>query len=367
MEATVILLFIILSCLAGLIASLAIRKKTGKLNSDAAASYAEGLNLLLAGDQERALKKFRETVSGDSRNVDAYLKIGDILRSVGETERAINVHKYLTVRPGLTHKQRTEILQSLARDYEAAKHFEKALSVLDKVLQADKTAHWAREMKLSLFESMSDWSSAFRTYKELKSRNGGFSPRRLAIYKVREGLRLLDDGAEKNAIACFKEAIKINPEGPAGYIALADSYKRMAQQNDALKVLRQFVERVPKQSFLAFSRIKDLLYEGGVYGEIENVYQEIINLQPDNLMARLALAENYEKKGTVEKAIDECLEVLEKEPDNKVARKHLVKLYHKSGNHHKALEIALELIDESLTKKEASKFELSDFLAEANE
>lgn len=364
MEATFILLFVILTVLVALGIMVLFRKKATPVTDQAASDYAEGLNLLLAGKKEDALKKFRETVTKDSRNIDAYLKIGDILRETGQVDRAINVHKYLTVRSGLSTKQQQEILQSLAKDYQAAEEFDKALAVLNRVLEENRNISWAQEMKLSLYEAKEDWRNAFQAYKELKQKNGKLENSRLALYKVREGIKLLESQQEKEAQSRFKDAIKISPESPPGYIYLADTYKKEERKSDALKVLKEFVEKVPSQSFLAFERIKELLYEGGVYGEIENLYLDVIESQPDNLMARLALAENYEKKGEIKKAIATCLEVLEKDSENKSAKKYLVRLYHKSGDNNEALRIALELIDESFKQKEESKFDLTEFVPE---
>ncbi|NIU94119.1 tetratricopeptide repeat protein [candidate division KSB1 bacterium] len=329
----------------------------------AAADYAEGLNLLLEGNREVALKKLKEAVSKDSNNVDAYLKIGDILREMGQIERAINVHKYLTVRSGLTFKQRSDILWSLTKDYESAKEYDKALGVVNKVLAEDKNMRWAKEMKVQLHEQKEEWENAFQAYKQLHKKNGRKSGR-LALYRVQQGMQFIENGHEKEAQNCFRDAIKIDPTTPPAYIYLADSYRRESRKRDALKVLKEFVERVPNQSYLAFERIQQLLYEGGVFGEIENLYLDIIRTQPNNLMARLALIEIYEKKGEIEKAIDTSLEVLEQEPTNKQAKKYLVKLYHKTGANDKAVQEALDIIEQSLKQKEFFKCKLCGYESE---
>lgn len=355
MDFSIVIILIIVSALAAILAIWLFKKNKTDDSEQAASDYAEGLNLLLLGKQEQALRKFRETVTKNSKNIDAYLKIGDILRDLGQTERAINVHKYLTVRTGLTTKQQHDILRSLAEDYLAAQEYDKALDVLNRILDENKNLPWAHEMKLRVFEQKQEWNNAFQTCKELKKLDRKFSNGRLALYKVQEGLQLIDEDNEKEAQNRFREAIKIAPESPPAYIYLADSYKRENRKRDALKVLKQFVEKQPSKSFLAFERLKELLYEGGVYGEIENLYLDIIQSQPDNHMARLALAENYEKKGEIRKAIITCQEVLELEPLNRAAKKNLVRLHHKAGNDEKALETALELIDTSANQKENFK------------
>jgi len=345
-EATIILLIIIISATAALVAILAFRKKPEHPADISGYNYAEGLNLLLAGDRTGALKKLKETVKYDSQNIDAYLKIGDIFRELGQVEKAINVHKYLTVRPNLSNKQHNLILHSLAQDYVAAKEHEKALQVIDKALELVKDVSWAYQMKLDIYESNGDWSKAFQVYKEKKRRDQSLTNDKLAYFRVQEALELLKDEKRKEAHGKFKEAIKIEPTYAPGYIYLADFYESENNQGAALETLKEFIEKVPSQSHLAFGRLKDILYEGGVYSEIENLYKEIIEKQPDNFVAHLALAEIYEKKGELDLAIAVCEQVLEKDPENIAAQKYLVRFYHQKGQDKKALKIAMELLEE---------------------
>ncbi|MFQ5824605.1 MAG: tetratricopeptide repeat protein [bacterium] len=364
MDFTSVIIFILLSVIVALGLIYLFQKRPASRLDEAAIDYTEGLNLLLLGKQKSALKKFKNAVTKNSNNIEAYLKIGDILRDMEQVERAINVHKYLTVRSGLTLHQHQEILKSLAKDYQAAKEFDKALGVINKIIEEDKKNLWAHEMKLQLYEKKEEWDKAFLAYKELKKLKAEFKNGRLALYKVQEGLQLIDHGKDKEAQNRFRDAMKIDPKSPPAYIYLADSYKRENRKSDALKILKHFIEKVPEHSYLAFERIKELLYEGGVYGEIENIYMEIIDSQPDNITARLALSEIYEKKGELEKAINTCLEVLEKDPLNKTAKQYLVKLYHESGNDVEAVKQALALIEESLNKKEKFRCELCGYKSE---
>jgi len=365
MDFTVLLIFVILSAVAALVLIVLFRRKPFTKIEEASLDYTEGLNLLLLGKRESALRKFKDAVSRNSQLIDAYLKIGDILREMGEVQRAINVHKYLTVRIGLRPQQQLEILQSLAKDYQEANEFDQALQVVDKILEENKKNFWCHEFKVKLYEQKEEWDKAFLAFKELKKLKGELKNGRLALYKVQEGIQLIKKGQEKEARSRFKDAMKIEPNGPPAYIYLADSYIRENRNGDALDVLRRFVEKVPEQSYLAFERIKELLYESGVYGEIENLYLELIKSRPENLTVHLALSEIYEKKGELQKAIETCTEVLNKDPSNKSARQYLVKLYHKTGNDSEALKQALDLIQESMEKEEKFRCKNCDY--ESNE
>ncbi len=361
MDPTIVVFFVILIA-ALTIGAFMILRRNPEGSEDATTLYAEGLNFLLAGEKEQALKKLRETVKKDSQNIDAYLKIGDILLDQGQPARAVNVHKYLTVRQGLSPKQRQAILKSLARDYLVAGEYSNALGVLEKALADDRNASWAREMKVEIFEMQHDWPKAFQAFKELQPKNGELRKRKLAYYKTQEGMQLLDEEHEKEAQARFKDAVKIDPQYPAAYLYLAESYRKSERWPDALKILKEFVVKVPTHAHLAFNRIEELMYEGGVYNEVEGLYLDLIDKQADNLTIRLALAENYERKGENKKATAICLEILDQDQDHARARKNLVRLYHKAGKDDEALTLALELIDESLRPEKSSNLDLSSLM-----
>ncbi|RMD89623.1 MAG: tetratricopeptide repeat protein [Calditrichaeota bacterium] len=347
MDLTILLILIVLTALLAMGLLLAFRKRPIAQKEESLVDYIEGLNVLLRGDHQTALKKFREAVVKDSNNIDAYIKIGDLLREKGDIQKAIKTHQFLTVRRGLSQKQQIEILKSLAQDYQSAKDYDRALEIIEQILDLDKNNLWAHELKLKIFEQMEAWNNAFREYKNIMKLKGSVQNGRLALYKVYEGLKLSESGNEKEARARFKDAIKIAPEDPPGYIYLADSYIKENRKREALKVLKQFMEKVPSHSELAFERLKKMLFEEGAFGKIENIYLDILEEQPDNLPARFALAEIYEKKGDVTRAIELCTEILKREPSNKKARRHLVRLYHKAGKDHEAVEQALQLFTET--------------------
>lgn len=311
----------------------------------AASDYAAGLNYLVVGKKQEALQKFRDAVRRDTGLVDAYLKIGDIYRELGQVQKAIQVHRDLTIRPNLSPTQRLEIFRSLARDYEAAQRYDKAIAVLDNLLDEDRNDLWAREMKLRLFERTEDWEKAFAAYQDLLKSTGRKKNGRLALYKVEDGVKLIRQGKEKEGRARFREALRIDSTCAAAYIYLSDSYIRENRKREALEVLERFVKKVPDKSHLAYQRLEELLYQIEEFGQLEEFYLSVIEDNPDDLQARLALAEFYERKGEMGRAIALCEEVLEKDPNSKTAKKFLVRIYHRSGRDDRAVEYALDLIE----------------------
>lgn len=313
---------------------------------EAANDYAAGLNYLVGGDRMLALQKFREVVRRDTNNIDAYIKIGDILRDAGHFERAAKVHRDLLVRTNLSAHQQTQILRSLAKDYEAGGKHELGLQTVQRILAINRSDLWARELEMQLYEKLQQWSKAYEACEALGKARGQRQNGQLAHYLIQEGLQLAEQKNEKASRVKFREALKIDPQSPDAYIHLADSYMREQRPDDALEALKKFIDKNPEKAAMAFTRIKDILYSIGEFGEIENIYNSIIEEYPDNMDAHLALAEIYEKKGEVNRAIQLCLGVLEKDSHYAPARRMLVTYYHKKGDDRRAVDHALKYMDE---------------------
>ena len=222
MDFTVILIFVVLSAITALMMIFVFRKRSAAGLEDASSDYAEGLNLLLAGDTEKALKKFKEAVTKNSQNIDAYLKIGDILRESGQFDRAVNVHKYLTVRTTLTAKQKREIYQSLVMDYQAAQEYDKAFDVLGKIISEDKNNTWAHEMKLKLYEQKEEWEDAFQVYKSLKK------------------------GEIEKAVNLCSSILESDPSNKAAKKYLIRLYHHTGQKDEALNLAIELIEASSK-------------------------------------------------------------------------------------------------------------------------
>jgi len=322
---------------------LMLRKKR-KGMGEAQTEYIAGLNYLISGDKELALKKFRETVRLDTEFIDAYIKIGDILRDLGAADQAVKVHRDLLVRSHLTPKDRLAILKSLALDYKAISQYEKALMYCEQILEIDKNNEWAKSLQLEIYEQMGDWAGAYEVVKKSNRFSKEEKKKRLAKYKIEQGRQLVELGRERDARVQFREAIKLDPECVAGYLELADSYMREKREKDALSTLDKFIKQNPKSSGLAFNRLKKVLFDLGLFSDIEKIYLQLAREHPDVAEANLGLAEIYEKKGELLKAVDACHRALEIDPDRVDVKLLLLRLQSKLGRDDVASEITAELV-----------------------
>ena len=149
----------------------------------------------------------------------------------------------------------------------------------------------------------------------------------------------------KEAREAFRQAIKTDQSYYPAYHELSENYIQENRPADALEVLKKFAQTNPDEAAKAFSQIKELLFTIGEFGEIENVYNQVIADSPENWDAYLALAEIKEKKGELEGAIELCKQILHKNPDVQKAREYLVRFYHRQGNDRLAVEQALAIFN----------------------
>ncbi|MBL7074971.1 tetratricopeptide repeat protein [candidate division KSB1 bacterium] len=315
--------------------------------------YTEALNAIINGDEDRALLKLKETVRQDTTNVDAYIKMGNLLRKHGEVARAIKIHRDLTARDDLTPFQQVEIYKGLILDFQAADDPERAIKYVDKLLDMDKRNEWAWQEKLKIYEKSGQWAKAFDTTKKILGRKKEKGPRLLALYKVEEGLFEMAKGQEKEGRIRLREALKIDYTCPPAYLHRGESYFREGRREDAIKEWEKFVKVNPRLSHLVFKRLEENLYEEGKFGQIEELYQGVIDSHPQNARAVIALANFYERKGETETAIEILEKGLEASPGDIPLQRNLIRCYYKQGNTEKVVSLGMEVVESFIEEKES--------------
>ena len=174
----------------------------------------------------------------------------------------------------------------------------------------------------------------------------------MALYKVESGLKLIEQGKERDGRIKFREAIKLDKKCSPAYLYLSDSYIRENRYKDALTELERFSTQVPQLSYLGFARIKDILFHEGIFGEVENIFESLLQKNPGVESIRFQLADIYERKGELGRAIDLCHEALEQNPDSQQAKRYLAKFLAQKGETEEAIQYALDLAENLMDQKE---------------
>lgn len=304
-------------------------KKLSRKKS-AESRYVEALSALLAGDEEKALADLRQTVQAEQSNIDAYLRLGNLLRKRGAVNRALRIHRDLDVgtffRRKLTAAEKFRIREAIADDLLAARRPDEALATLDELLRREKTNRRIRRKMVALHERRSEWERAFELYRDGFKVRKESAPDRVARYRAFCGASLLAAGDRAGATRVFQDALKIDPSSPEALYRLGALRLDEGNADDAVGLWKRFHQTCPLQAWLTFDRLEGALFETGDLNQVERIYNAILDDEPDEERTMIALSKFYMRKGDSEEALRLARRVAEKHPLSLEAQEHYLLL-----------------------------------------
>jgi lipopolysaccharide biosynthesis regulator YciM len=309
--------------------------------------YVQALKYMAEGENRLAVEKFKEAVRENSANIDAYIKLGTILRNEGLYKNAIRIHKDLTLRGNLEPAEVMEVKRNLVLDYWYTKDYKKSEIYLNQLIENKNFIDWAAPYLVKIYEERDDWKAAFEILNKSTLSQEDKGKIKLAELKVKQGQKLVEEEKEKDARILFKEALKINSECAESYLLLGDSYLRENRRTDAINAWSDLCKKVPEKAHLAFDRLEKAWFEKGHFSKIEELYASILEKDPDYLPAIIALSEIYRKKGEHNQSLKILQEAQKKEVDSVKLQSQLVRVYIEESQFKEAANLALDIIDQS--------------------
>jgi lipopolysaccharide biosynthesis regulator YciM len=281
---------------------------------------------MVDGDDQTAFERLKAVVTEDSSNLDAYLKLGDLLRRRGRIDKAIRVHEELTIRLGLSKTDQIAVHKALAQDHLAADDLDAAESSLRQILQTDKEHHWGTEQLIRVLEKRGNFEEAFDLRRVELKRAGQSDEHQLAIYKSLRGVKTDENGRGHEARVFFKEALGHDSRCLPALLYLGDSYWRERRHEDAVEWWTKFAETEPHAAHMVFERLRKAYFEMGRYGEISQIYEKTLEADPTNIEALLGLAELALKKVELDNALAQYRHILDTDGENVAARAGIVRV-----------------------------------------
>ena len=337
------LFIVIIVCVVALIvyritaAILASRRRGAGKNA-----YVMGLTALTDGDNEKALGYFKQAVREEPQSIDAYLRLGDVVRQSGDVPRAIQIHRELTVRTGIPKDVMGRIMLSLARDYVQASRFDRASATYENLLKLTPRDVTALRELLEVYEEMGEWDKAYLTRREISKITKVDDTHDLALYKAYVGKRYLDGGRIKEAESSLKDAIKIDSECVPGYLYLGDLYYHEGKIDDAISSWRRIVTTYPEVAYVTFRRLEKAFYEKGRFEKIIDLYNDVLERNPGDVRTLMTLAYIQRRKGNLDDAISLSKTALEFEPESRSVKQALARLYYEKGEIELSLKTMVE-------------------------
>jgi len=307
--------------------------------------YHMGLDSLIAGDRDLALKHLTRAVRDDPRNVDAYVKLGNILRERGKVRQAIQIHRELLVKRKLPVAIRNETIKSLARDLAAAGRWREVLEHLDTLPKSERTDPAVLAMVRDAYESAGDLEKALHKHRDmLKSANPKGEPS-LGVYRAHLAQLAMKRGDSRTAKAEFQTALKEDPAAVLAYLHLGDIASREDDTERAVAYWMRLVSERPDCAHLAFDRLERAYFDMGDYGRMMGIYEELVAKSPSNVQALAGLARMQERKGSVEEAVRTAREAVKHEGATFEGHRQLIDILMRHDRHVEAAQAAVSLLD----------------------
>lgn len=308
--------------------------------------YILALKFMAEGENRLAVEKFKEAVRDNSSNIDAYLKLGTILRNEGLYKNAIRIHQDLTLRGDLEAGEMIDVKKNLILDFWYLKDYAKAEFYLNQLKDNKSQIDWATPYLVKILEKKSEWQEAIDVLNKsslAREQKGKF---KIAALKVKQGQKLAENQEEKEARILFKEAIKIEHECAEGYLQLGDSYLREGRTDDAITAWTNLCKKVKEKAHLAFDRLEKAWFEKGKFSKIEELYTSMLQEDEDNLPALIALSEIYRKKGEYDQSLKLLQGAQKRDLDSSLIQSQMARVHMDKNQYKEAATLALGLLSD---------------------
>ena len=264
--------------------------------------FTEALHCLVTDDKHRAVSLLRQVVKKDSDHMEAYLLLGNTIRS-DFPEQAVKIHQSLTVRPGLSKSVLVDIHIALAEDYRALKKNDLAKRECENILRYERRNKWALELMLALAEEEKDWQQAEHWNRLLLKIYGKEITPDLGRYHVYAGMDIMESGDLSTAASEFKKAKKISSESALPYLYLGKIYNTEGKKETALEYWKEYVLLTANPELDIYKAIEGLLFELNRYSEVQEIYRVIVEKYPENTEALVRMVNHMLEKGNAGETI----------------------------------------------------------------
>lgn len=316
----------------------ALLERCHEMRPDAAeVYYSLAHSYLKQGNDSLARVNMRRAAELQPDN-DNYLEnVAETYIDQREYDRAIEAYEQLYAH----HRDRSDVLELLVRLYNAKKDYHKMLSTIDRMEQADGPSEEISLMRMGIYEQQGDKKNAYRILHALTNDHPNEPS-----YKVMLGNWLMQHDRKSEAYNWFKSALEDDKQNEFALNSLYDYYRSMGDDTKArqlrdnilfspqtdiktkLSMLQQAIRENEQEQggdsttvlalfdkiMLATPRNAELSNLKAMYMRVKKMPQDSINaayahtlsFEPDNLSARLTLAQNKWEEKKWNEVVDLC-------------------------------------------------------------
>jgi lipopolysaccharide biosynthesis regulator YciM len=270
--------------------------------------YILGLNFLVANQIDLAIEELGRAASLDGDALEVHMILGNLYREKGQVGKAITVHQSLLQRPRLTRLEHAHVLLCLGLDYKRGGFVDRALEAFNEVLRLDPKNEYALVNLQKLHEEQHQWTEAYDTRRRLSTLTKTGEPSQnqaiLAFLDNEIGLEAMRRKDYPEAIRRFEAAIDLDARAVPAYLNLGDVRVAQERDHDAAAIWEKLIEVAPDRAYLAFDRLEALAVRSGSPERFTRVCRRLIDENPQDWRARLALSRHLAASGRPHDALD---------------------------------------------------------------
>ena len=270
--------------------------------------YLLGLNLLASNQLDLAIEELSTAAGLDADALEIHLILGNLYREKGQVTRAIQLHQRALQRPKLTRMEQAYVLLCLGLDFKRGGFVDRALETFEEVLRIDGDNRQALSNLEKLHEEQQQWHEARAVRRRLAAlAEPAERPRhqaKLAFLETRLGVRALEQADPAEAASRFEAAIALDERAVAAYLDLGDLQRREGRAAEALATWSRVPDIAPDRAYLILDRVERASREDGDAERFPALCRRLIDANPQDWRARLALGRHLADRGEPSAALD---------------------------------------------------------------
>ena len=270
--------------------------------------YILGLNFLVSNQLDLAIEELTTAAGIDADALEIHLILGNVYREKGQVTRAIQMHQQLLQRPKLTKLEQAYVLLCLGLDFRRAGFVDRALEAFTEVLRFDANNQYALLNLEKLHEEQQQWQAAHAVRQRLAAlADDAQKPKHQAILAFLEtqlGLQAIAADDDAAAVSRFESAIALDAGAVPAYVNLGDVQRRAGRLDDAIATWDEVIRIAPDRAYLVFDRIEAVTRDQGDAERFPSLCRRLIDANPQDWRARLALGRHLATQGRPSDALD---------------------------------------------------------------
>ena len=275
--------------------------------------YVLGLDFLVGRQLDQAIEELSRAGSIDPEALEIQMVLGNAYREKGQVGRAITIHQNLLQRPKLSKLEHAYVLVCLGLDYRRGGFVDRALEAFQEVRRLDPHNREALTQVQRLYEEQHQWDEAARVRQQIASlpnEDPGRNQAILAYIENEIGMQHLRQQEVGPAARRFESAIDLDKAAVPAYINLGDVRAREGRMDQAIAQWECAVRVAPERAYLVFDRLEQAYAKADAPAKFQAFCRRLIDANPQDWRARLALARHLAAAGAVRPSLDLLLDAL---------------------------------------------------------